>query len=119
MADSTRSMHRWDKLVEYLVLAGALGVALFSARPYAGCWNDGSRLATVETLVDQHTWIIDHSTFVQVPQPDGSPAPPPYGPAEPTLLQYGTLDKLFIAGHFYSDKSPVPALLMAGCYQAW
>jgi len=35
-----------------LVLCGAIAVALFSCRNYAGGWNDGSRLATVEALVD-------------------------------------------------------------------
>ncbi len=28
------------------------------------------------------------------------------------------MDKLFIKGHYYSDKSPVPALAMAGVYKA-
>ena len=40
---------------------------LSAARPYAGSWNDGSRLATVESLVDRHTWAIDDSIFVAVP----------------------------------------------------
>src|SRR5262249_47037802 len=31
----------------------------------------------------------------------------------------GTGDKLLIDGHYYSDKSPVPALWMAGVYQVW
>jgi hypothetical protein len=118
MAGPTRSGHLREKQLECLVIVAALGIVLFSARPYAGGWNDGSRLATVETLVDQHTWIIDHSIFVQVPRPEDS-TPLPYDPAEPGLLKHGTLDKLFIAGHYYSDKSPVPALLMAGWYQAW
>jgi len=33
------------------------------------------------------------------------------------LLARGTRDKLLINGRFYSDKSPVPAFLMAGVYQ--
>jgi hypothetical protein len=32
------------------------------------------------------------------------------------VLQHGTRDRLYIQDHFYSDKSPVPALLMAGLY---
>ena len=32
-------------------------------------------------------------------------------------LRSGTSDKLYIHGHFYSDKPPVPALLLAGWYQ--
>ena len=43
------------------VLLGALAVALGSALPYAGGWNDGSRLAAVEAIVDQHTVTIDNS----------------------------------------------------------
>jgi hypothetical protein len=44
---------------QVLIVAGL--IALASARPYAGSWNDGSRLATVEALVDYHTLIIDQS----------------------------------------------------------
>lgn len=96
-----------------LVLAVASAVALASARPYAGCWNDGSRLATVEAIVDQHTLVIDDSIFVKVPHQAG-----PYDPSDPGLSQTGTCDKLFIGGRYYSDKSPVPALLLAAVYQA-
>jgi hypothetical protein len=110
---------RWEKRTEWFVLAAALGIAWLGARPYAGCWNDGSRLATVETLVDEHSWIIDRSCFVQVTDLRDRGAPLPYPSSDPALLQHGTLDKLFIDGHYYSDKSPVPALLMAGCYQLW
>lgn len=106
-----------DWLIECLILAAAATIPITVARPYAGSWNDGSRLATVETLVDQHTWIIDHSSFVQVPASGDVSYPSPYDPDEPILREHGTLDKLFIGGHYYSDKSPVPALLMAGVYQ--
>ena len=37
------------------VLFVAAGVAVVSAKPFAGGWNDGSRLATVESLVDRAT----------------------------------------------------------------
>jgi hypothetical protein len=97
-----------------VVLAAAV-VAAVSARPYAGGWNDGSRLAAVEALVDHHTFAIDQSIFVTPPLP---PGPTPYRPGEP-LLQLGTCDKLFIAGHYYSDKPPGISLLMAGVYQVW
>lgn len=75
------------------VLAGLL--ALVSARDQAGAWNDASRLATVEALVDHRTWAIDDSIFA------------------------GTKDKLFIDGRYYSDKSPVPALYLGGVYQVY
>lgn len=97
-----------------LVVAVAVAIAVTSARPYAGSWNDGSRLAAVESLVDRHTWSIDDSIFVR-PTRD---APGPYG--EDALLRArGTQDKLLINGHFYSDKSPLPALLLAGEYWLW
>jgi hypothetical protein len=92
-----------------VVLGIAAAVALVSARPFAGAWNDGSRLATVESMVDHGTFTIDDSIFVAVPA-EGSP----YRGA---ALEHGTLDKLLIDGHFYSDKSPVPALLLAMLYQ--
>jgi hypothetical protein len=97
------------------ILLGAGLLAAISARPYAGGWNDGSRLATVESLVDCHTLAIDDSVYV-VP---ASAAREPYSAGNSLLAEYGTLDKLHIAGHFYSDKSPVPAVLMAGVYQTW
>ena len=98
-------------------MAAAVAVAIISARPYAGGWYDGSRLATVESLVDYHTLAIDRSIFVQASSGHGSAAPSPYPPDEPALRLHGTRDKLFINGRFYSDKPPVPALLMAGIYQ--
>jgi hypothetical protein len=88
-------------------------LALFTARPYAGSWNDGSRLATVESLVDRGTFQIDDSVYVH-PETSAIPA---YTPGDDFLAKYGTKDKMFIDGHFYSDKSPVPAVLMAGAYQ--
>ncbi|MFL5240525.1 MAG: hypothetical protein ACJ8FY_00295 [Gemmataceae bacterium] len=99
-----------------VLLAGL--VAILSARPYAGSWNDGSRLAIVECLVDYHTLTIDRSIFVQVPPaPLGLP-PVYYSKDAPGILDEGTLDKLYIDGHYYSDKSPVPAVLMAVGYEA-
>src|SRR5260370_14443434 len=95
-----------------LVIVVPLVIAFASARDFAGGWNDGSRLATVECLVDYHTLAIDRSIYVRV-----TPGSPPYPADDPGLLLFGTGDKLLIHGHFYSDKSPVPALLMAGFYQ--
>lgn len=82
--------------IGWLVLLLASAVAIVSAQPHIGGWNDASRLATVECLIDRHTLAIDDSTFLPL-----------------------TKDKLWIAGHFYSDKSPVPALLMAVVYGGW
>jgi hypothetical protein len=72
----------------------------------------------VEALVDYHTLAIDKSIFVKVP-PDETGGRLPYPRNDPNLLACGTGDKLLIQGHFYSDKSPVPALLLAGLYEGW
>ena len=93
-----------------LLLTAAV-LALVTARPYAGGWNDGSRLATVESLVARSTFRIDESIYVVVPEQS------PYTPGDKTLARNGTGDKLLIEGRFYSDKSPVPAVVMAGVYQ--
>lgn len=102
------------RAVSLLLLFAALALALLSARSYAGSWNDGSRLATVESLVDLHTLAIDRSIFVQVPPPGEAS---PYRPLKSGLAPSGTFDKVFIDGHYYSDKPPVPALWLAGLYQ--
>jgi len=75
------------------ILLATFAVAVIGAL-HLPSWNDGSRLATAECLVDYHTWQIDQSIFQPV-----------------------TGDKLFIEGHFYSDKSPVPELAMAAVYK--
>lgn len=102
---------RW---IDVAVLGAAAVIAAVSARPYAGGWNDGSRLATVEALVDHHTWAIDNSIFVDVPA-RGSP----YPPGDALLNDRGTLDRMRIDGRYFSDKPPVLSLLLAGGYQAW
>jgi hypothetical protein len=76
----------------WLILTSVV-VAVAGACPDTGSWNDGSRLATVEAIADHHTLAITDSIFAE-----------------------GTKDKLFIKGHFYSDKPPVISLLMAGMY---
>ncbi len=97
-----------------LVVAMATLVAVLSARPYAGAWNDGSRLAAVEALADQHTWAIGRSMFVR---PNLWRGPPDRGPyLARSLRATGTRDMLFIRGHYYSDKPPVLSLIMAGVY---
>jgi hypothetical protein len=74
----------------------ALLLAAVSARPDAGSWNDVSRLATVEALVEHHTFAVDD-----------------------TLLGAGTKDKLLIQGRFYSDKPPTLQMFLAAGYQVW
>jgi hypothetical protein len=95
---------------------GAGAVTLVSARDYAGSFNDGSRLATIESLVDYRTLAIDDSVYVRVPPNDGA-APGPYGGPSADDLERGTFDKIQVRDHFYSDKPPVPHVLLAGWYQ--
>ncbi len=57
-------------------------------------WQEESRMATVQTLVEQGTFIIDHTVFNR------------------------TGDKVFINGHFYSDKTPVLSVAAASVYAA-
>jgi hypothetical protein len=102
-----------------LIVVGALTIAALSARPYAGSWNDGSRLAAVEALADYSTFRIDHSVFVQVPAELVEGGHSPYDPDDQLLSRDGTRDKLLINGHYYSDKPPVVSVLMAGLYRLW
>ncbi len=55
-------------------------------------WQEESRMATVQTLVEQDTFIIDHTEFNR------------------------TGDKVFVNGHFYSDKTPLLSVAAAGLY---
>jgi hypothetical protein len=101
----------------WLFAAIALAAAAVGARPYAGSWNDGSRLAAVESLLDRGTLAIDDSIFCRPPRHliDSGLAPYPAGRTD--LLTFGTLDKLFIHGHYHSDKPAVVSILMAALYQ--
>ena len=114
---SEHSQTRWRHLPG-IIVALAIVIAMVGAKPYAGSWNDGSRLAAVECLAEQGTFIIDDSVFVRVP-PVVADEPHVYAAEPPGLRVFGTLDKLRIDGHYYSDKSPVPTVLMAGIYRAW
>lgn len=113
MDDSAKSNSscRW---LEPTLVALALAIAALGANPYAGGWNDGSRLATVEAIADRGTLAIDDSVFVRVPREN-----PPYPANKPGLLLVGTLDKLLVDGKYYSDKSPAPAAVMAAVYGVW
>src|SRR4051812_2021868 len=103
---------RLDRL-GLIVLVAAAAIAAMSARPYVGGWNDGSRFATAESLVDYHPWAIDRSIFAGAHAASGGGA---YSPDERSLRDFGTRDKMWINGHFYSDKPPVPNLALAILY---
>ena len=97
------------------VFGAALLLAAVGARNYAGSWNDGSRLASVESIVDRHTLAVDDSIFVLAPAALARDRlASPYD--APALRATGTKDKLLVGGHFYSDKPQVPSVLMAAAY---
>ncbi len=111
---------RRESLAGYAVWALAAVVAIVSARDNAGGWNDGSRLATVECLVDYHTLAVDDSIFVKVPPLDPEfKRPFPYRLDDPNAWLEGTKDKILVDGHYYSHRSPLPAVLLAGWYFVW
>jgi hypothetical protein len=104
--------------MQWVVVIGAAVVALLTARPIAGAWNDGSRLAAVESVGSRGTFAIDDSPFANATPPDQYPRP--LYPAVPaTLREDGTKDKLLIDGHYYSDKLPVLTAVMGGLYRGW
>ena len=111
--------NRSAAIAGYFVWGVAAAIALISARDYAGGWNDGSRLATVECLVDYHTLAIDRSIFVAVPRIDlDADRPFPYPPNDPDSLA-GTKDKVLVGGHYFSHKPPIPAVMMSAEYWLW
>ncbi|HJZ57069.1 MAG TPA: hypothetical protein VKE74_19015 [Gemmataceae bacterium] len=101
----------------WVLAAVALGLAAAGARPYAGGWNDGCRLAAVESLLERGTLAIDDSVFCKTPQHLLDAGHTPYPADRADLLLVGTLDKLHVRGHFHSDKPAVVSVLMAGMYQ--
>jgi hypothetical protein len=111
-------MARWadHPAAAWVVAAVAFAVAAAGARPMATSWNDGSRLASVEALVERGSFCIDGTVFLD---PAGARARglTPYDPADP-LLDHGTLDKLVIDGRYYSDKPPLVSVPLAGAYRA-
>lgn len=60
---------------------------------HVNSWKDISHLATVEALVHHGTWAIDD-----------------------TAMGRHTGDRIFLNGHFYSDRPPTLSLLASGVY---
>ena len=78
-----------------------IGILLFAAfllvwamltKVHTHSWQEESRMATVQALVEQGTFAIDHTEFNR------------------------TGDKVFVNGHFYSDKTPLLSVAAAGVY---
>lgn len=67
-------------------------IAPLTVLPQVIGWNDASRLATVQSLVEHHSLAIDKSEFVI------------------------TGDKIFYDDKYYSDKPPIPSLIGALAY---
>ena len=100
----------------WVLAAVAFAVAAAGARPFASAWNDGSRLASVESLVARDTFCIDGSVFLAPPPELFDRGTPPYDPDNP-LTRRGTLDKLLIDGRYYSDKPPLVSVPLAVAYR--
>jgi hypothetical protein len=100
-------------MAAWLLGAVAFAFAATGAKPFAGGWNDASRLATVESLLDRGTLAIDDSIFVRVP----ASGIKPYSPDRADLLLIGTYDKLFVNGRYYSDKPLFAGVMMAALYR--
>ena len=69
-----------------------IGVSLISINPRINGWNEASRMALTQSLVERHSFTIDESVFI------------------------GSGDKVFIDDHFYSDKPVIPSILGAIAY---
>src|SRR5665213_3565383 len=54
--------------------------------------NDMSRMATIQSLVESHSLIIDDTAFIK------------------------TIDKIYVNGHFYSEKPPMTSVVGAAIY---
>ena len=67
-------------------------VSLLTINPRINGWNEASRMALTQSIVEHHELTIDQSTFQD------------------------TGDKLFINGQFYSDKPTTPSFLAALVY---
>lgn len=80
---------RWFGVV--LFVAFMLAWALLT-KVHTHSWQEESRMATVQALVEQGTFIIDDTEFNR------------------------TGDKVYVNGHFYSDKTPLLSAMAAGAY---
>ncbi|MCF7808330.1 MAG: hypothetical protein K9N38_07385 [Candidatus Marinimicrobia bacterium] len=69
-----------------------IGISLVTVNPRINGWNEASRMALTQSLVEQGSFIIDNSEFAE------------------------TGDRVYINDHFYSDKPPIPSLLAALVY---
>lgn len=85
------SEKKWLRLQICAVVLGALLV--FLRIETVSNTNSASRFATIQSLVEEQTWAIDHSQF-----------------------QERTIDKVYVDGHFQSSKPPLLTAVGAGIY---
>ncbi|RJR30630.1 hypothetical protein C4569_04155 [Candidatus Parcubacteria bacterium] len=77
----------------YLIIFTLIIFLVFFTSFFKITANDGSRVATMESLVEKKTWQIENSLYGQE-----------------------TVDKLIYRGHLYSTKPPVLTLMGTGIY---
>lgn len=92
MATKIKLSARWYSLIIFLVI---LILWLVQTKTIHESWNESTRLAAIQSLVERGTWRIDAS---------------PYG--------HETGDKVLLDGHYYSDKPPLFAAIGAIPYAA-
>jgi hypothetical protein len=80
---------RWFGVILFVVF---MLIWTLLTKVHTHSWQEESRMATVQTLVEQGTFIIDHTEFNR------------------------TGDKVFLNEHFYSDKTPLLSVAAAGAY---
>ena len=85
------SRHERRVVVTLFVLLALVGS--LTVLPRAQGWSDASRMAAVQAMVDHGTLSIDDTDFAPL-----------------------THDKVWVDGHFYSDKQATPALIGAVVY---
>jgi hypothetical protein len=80
-----------DRRVGIAVFVIAFGLCALLTKTHVTSWNDGSRIATVDALTANKTFVIDGSPFA---------------------VNLG--DKILFRGRHYSDKPPLLSLCAAG-----
>jgi hypothetical protein len=90
LTDSRRKLAQSPPHKRLLILLVLIALGATHCAPMT--WNDESRMATIQSLAESGSFIIDQTDFAR------------------------TGDKVFIDGHFYSDKPPMPAVLGAAVY---
>ena len=99
MENPSDSLEESVNRVEWLLILVATVFLLLNTFTHTRIDNDKSRMASVDSLVNRGTWVIEESRFYKTDTPAGT-----------------IIDKVFINDHFYSSKPPVMPFLMAGEY---